>query len=297
MIKNILITGGTGFVGTELSKNLQEQGYNVSLLSRKKELNNKNSYFWDIEKGIIDPKAIENNDAIIHLAGENISSKRWTAEQKQKIVDSRTQSTSILVNAIETSMNKPKIFISASAIGYYGYSEQDVIFTEEDKSGNDFLAQTVSRWEESLKPLEKSNIRIIKLRIGVVMSKKGGALVKMMLPLKFGFISPIGSGKQYVPWISLTDLCRLFLYSIENNQIEGIYNAVSSKAITNKELTKSLAKNNKGIFLPINVPSFILKLIFGEMASILLLGNRVSNQKILHSGFTIIHHDFEEFYK
>ena len=285
MIKNILITGGSGLVGQAIKELLMTKGYQIAVLSRKNPNQSKEIYTWNIDKQELDPKAIEFADCIIHLAGENISSQRWTNKQKQKILSSRTASTNVLFNAISKSDKKPKLFISASAIGYYGTLDSDIIFKETDQSGNDFLAETTKEWESSVDNLKEFDLRLVKYRIGVVMSKKGGALPKMLGPLKFGFGTPLGSGKQYIPWVSLNDLSRLFLYAIQNEQINGAYNAVNTNHITNKALTKQLCNYKKKLFIPIGVPSLLLKLIFGKISSILLYGSRINNQKILDAGF------------
>ncbi len=297
MSKNVLITGGTGLIGSELSKSLLNNKYNVAILSRRKKANDIKSYYWNYENNILDEKAIEFADIIIHLAGENISSKRWSDKQKQKINDSRIETTNLLFRKIKNSKKKPQTFISASAIGYYGTYTSDEIFTENSKAGNDFLAKTVVRWEDSVDKIESLGLRVVKLRTGVVFSKNGGALPKMIKPIKMGLGSAIGTGKQYVPWIEISDLVRLFLFVLENQIPESVFNAVSPNHITNHELMKSLAKSlNKAFFLP-KIPSFIMKLTFGEMSSILLEGSRVSSDKIQEAGFEFKYKSIQEIMK
>lgn len=288
MRRNILISGGSGLVGTAISELLSSKGYQVAILSRRKHIPGVKSFYWDYEKGILDEAAIAFADIIIHLAGENISSKRWTEKQKKKIIDSRVKTTELLYSTVKKAAKKPVKIISASAIGYYGSQTSDHIFTEEDNPGNDFLARTVVEWEQAIDQFEGLGISTCKLRLGVVMSLKGGALPKMLAPLKFGFVSPIGSGNQYIPWIALEDLARLFLFVIEKENVAMVYNAVHPQQITNRQIMKYIAQKKRSIYIPLGIPSFIFKLMFGEMAVILLEGSRVSADKIENDGFQFL---------
>lgn len=291
MKARILITGGTGLVGQALSLLLESNGYEVAYLTRSPIKSHRKLFYWDWEKDYIDAEAIEYADAIIHLAGENISNRKWTSAQKNRIVSSRVQTTRLLEQAIGSSSKKPIAFISASAIGYYGSISSDQIFGEEDPPGTDFLAETVVRWEESVKQIHALNIPTAILRIGIVMSRQGGALTKMLLPIKWGLGAALGSGKQWMPWIALEDLSRLFLFVLEQKLVATspkdllIYNAVSMDNINNKELMRQMAKAIKRPFFLPPVPGFIFKLIFGEMSTLLLKGSRVSSEKIISEGF------------
>jgi uncharacterized protein (TIGR01777 family) len=281
---SILITGGTGLIGKHLCNVLRSKGYNILILSRNK-TNNPNTYYWNISENYIDPKAIQTADYVIHLAGSGIADKRWTKKIKKELIDSRVKSANLLFSKIKTLNPNLKAFISASGIGYYGTITSEKIFKETDASGNDFLATVCKVWEEASNQFNSLNIRTVILRTGVVFSKKGGAFEKMSQPIKLGFGSPIGTGNQYIPWIHIDDLCNMYVEAIENNELNGIYNAVASDYVTNEFLTKSIATIlDKKAWLP-NVPSFILKLIFGEMAVILLEGSRVSAEKIKSTGF------------
>lgn len=291
MKRKVLISGGTGLVGQAITALLESKQYEVSYLSRSKKETTRKIFLWNPEKGEIDPQALEYADVVIHLAGENISSGKWTADQKKKIISSRVESTKLLQNAFSTTTKRPDIFVSASAIGYYGSVTSNHIFTEEDVAGNDFLAETVVKWENSVKKIHQVGIPTVILRIGVVMSKIGGALPKMLLPVKLGVGSAIGTGKQWVPWIALDDLARLFLFVLEEKLSKTasrdllIYNAVSPNEITNKELMRQLAKAiNRPFFMP-SIPAFIFKGLYGEMSTILLEGSRVSSKKIQSEGF------------
>jgi len=281
---SILITGGTGLIGKHLCNVLRSKGYNILILSRNK-TNNPNTYYWNISENYIDPKAIQTADYVIHLAGSGIADKRWTKKIKKELIDSRVKSANLLFSKIKTLNPNLKAFISASGIGYYGTITSEKIFKETDASGNDFLATVCKVWEEASNQFNSLNIRTVILRTGVVFSKKGGAFEKMSQPIKLGFGSPIGTGNQYIPWIHIDDLCNMYVEAIENNELNGIYNAVASDYVTNEFLTKSIATIlDKKAWLP-NVPSFMLKLIFGEMAVILLEGSRVSAEKIKSTGF------------
>jgi hypothetical protein len=237
------------------------------------------------------------------LAGENISGKKWSFEQKKKIIASRVQTTNLLKMAIEKSKNKPKAFLSASAIGYYGSFTSEQVFSEEDQAGKDFLADTVVKWEESVGHIRELGIPTAALRIGVVMSPKGGALPKMLMPVKFGVGSPLGNGKQWVPWISLSDLARMFVFVMEQKLLKEpstkmqIYNAVSPTHMTNAQMMKQLAKAVKRPYFFPAVPAFVFKLMFGEMSVILLEGSRVSSNKILEEGFSFYVLEIEALFK
>ena len=297
MKTNILITGGTGLVGNELRSLLIAEGYNVAILSRRKEIKGIKSFYWDYEKGILDEEAIEFADVIIHLAGEGIANKRWSATQKQIILDSRVKTTNLLFSKSKKAKNKPKMIISASAVGYYGSGNTDKIFSEEDPAGNDFLASTALAWEKSVGKFRSIGIQTAILRIGVVLSKHGGALARMMMPVKFGFGAALGSGKQYLPWIEITDLARMFLFVLENLKTDDIFNAVGPDQISNSNFMKTLARTmNKPFFMP-NVPSFVMKFLLGEMAVLLLQGNRVSSEKIQAAGFDFKYKKLEDVMK
>ncbi|MGK0412003.1 MAG: hypothetical protein ACJA1B_000192 [Polaribacter sp.] len=275
----ILITGGTGLVGTRLTKMLIDKKHEVIILSRNPK--NKNEFKWDTSKKYVDKKAFENIDYIIHLAGAGIADKRWTDERKKIIIDSRVQTANLLFNTIKENNINLKGFISASGIGYYGAITTNTIFKESDSVGDDFLGEVCQKWEDAAHQFEGLNIPVTILRTGIVLSKKGGALEKMRLPV----ISPIGSGKQYLPWIHMDDLCDMYTQTIEGN-LKGIYNAVAPEHHTSITFSKALAKSLKRPYIGICVPSFMLKLLFGELSIILLEGSRISAKKIEKNGYS-----------
>ena len=285
IMTNILITGGTGLIGSELCKLLIKKSYNVAVLSRSKDVEGVKSFYWDYTKGILDEEAIEFADIIVHLAGENISNKRWNNSQKQKIFDSRIKTTDLLFAKTDKAKKKPHSIISTSAIAYYGTETTDKIFKENDEPGKGFLPETVVNWEKSVDKFSKLGIRTLKLRTGVVLSNEGGALKKMSAPVKFGLGAALGNGKQYIPWIEISDLAEMFLFAIENKNLKGAFNAVAPDYINNFEFMKTLASSlNKAFFMP-NIPAFIIKLLYGEMSVILLEGSRISSEKIQSAGF------------
>lgn len=275
----ILITGGTGLVGSRLTKLLKNKNHEVAILTRSPE--EKNEYDWDIQKKTIDKKAFENIDYIIHLAGAGIADERWTDERKKVIIDSRVESANLLFETIKNESINLKGFISASGSGYYGAVTTDKIFTEFDSAGDDFLGEVCKKWEHAALQFESLHIPVAILRTGIVLSEKGGALDKMRLPV----ISPLGSGEQYMPWIHIDDLCEMYIKTIEDN-LNGVFNAVAPEHHTSKTFSKALAKSISRPYIGISVPSFMLKLLYGDMSKILLKGSRISSKKIEQTGYS-----------
>ncbi len=290
----ILISGGTGLVGRYLCKKLKEKGYKVAILSRvsRQDLETP-TYNWNIARNEIDKKAIETADYIIHLAGANIGRKRWTKKRKQLIIESRVKTGQLLFNKIKENKNKLKAFISASATGYYGAITTDKIFSEIDASYNDFLSNTCQQWEKSAESFEALGIRTVKIRTGVVLTKHGGALAKMITPVRLGIGSAIGSGGQYFPWIHINDLCGIYIKAIEDTRMKGVYNAVAPDHKTNKDFTMTLARVLKKPFWFPNIPAVAMKLMFGKMSDMLLQGSRVSSNKIRSAGYNFIFPNLE----
>ena len=285
MVKKILITGASGLVGQRLTELLLQKGYQVSHLGRSESGGTIPSFVWDVEKGFIDSRAMNDVHTIIHLAGAGVADKRWTATRKKEILESRTESTDLLFETLKNEKNSVTTVISASAIGYYGFGWSDEVFTEESKSGSDFLAQVTKQWEEKVDKISSIGIRVVKLRIGIVLSEKGGALVEMAKPIKLGVGSPLGTGKQYLTWIHLDDLCEMFIKTAEDEMMSGSYNAVGSEWVTNAEMTKAIAKVlKKPLWLP-PVPGIALKVILGEMAYLVINGSKISSTKIQKTGF------------
>ncbi len=286
MKETVLITGGTGLVGKRLTKKLLKKGYNVSILSRTaKQSDTVKYYTWNIVEKTIDKQAVLTADYIIHLAGAGVADKRWTKNRKKLIIDSRVKSVELLFNTAKENNHKLKAFISASGTNCYGTTTSEKIFTENDTFANDFLGKVCELWENAANKFKSLDIRVVKLRTGIVLSKSGGAFEKLSKPIKLGFGSIIGSGKQYMPWIHINDLCEMYISAIEKNSINGSYNAISPEYQNNESFTKLIAKSfNKPIWLP-KIPSHFLRLILGEMSTIVTEGSRVSSKKIERTGF------------
>jgi uncharacterized protein (TIGR01777 family) len=229
MQRKVLITGGTGLIGKRLTELLQNKHYSVSLLGRsKKSLPGVQSFVWELEKGYLEPGALEDIDTIIHLAGAGIADQRWTKKRKEEILLSRTKGLELLEKEIAKRTQKPQVLISASGIAYYGSDTGNLHQTEKSTSGNDFLADVTKRWEATADSLSSEGIRIVKLRTGIVLSKKGGALAKMAAPARFGFGAPLGSGQQWCSWIHLDDLCQLYIQAMEDASWNGALQCGSS---------------------------------------------------------------------
>lgn len=293
-MESVLITGGKGLVGKHLSKKLLDDGYSVSFLTRTNhKISSEKVYTWNYQKNELDNKAIEKADYIIHLAGANIGEKRWTKSRKKLLVDSRVKTTQLLFENIKKKNKKLKAFISASAIGYYGTITSERLFTETDLPATDFLGSTCKQWEEKAENFDELKIRTVKIRTGVVLTKKGGALAKMITPIKLGIGSAIGTGNQYLPWIHIDDLCNIYLKAIEDKTMEGSFNAVAPDHKTNKDFTVILASVlKKPLWFP-NIPAFVVKLLFGEMSNILLKGSRVSSDLIISKAYSFMFPNLE----
>ena len=293
----VLITGGTGMIGKALADALLAKNYQVIIFSRgtagKQPPPNNLSYVqWDVHKQIIDKEAIAKADYIIHLAGAGVADKRWTKKRKQEIVDSRVKGGELLTKTLQENPNKVKAIISISGIGWYGPDPtvpNPNPFTEEDPAGDDFLATTCKQWEASLAPAARQGKRVVIMRTGIVLSKEAGALKEFEKPLKFGVSTILGSGKQVISWIHIDDLVRLFIAAIEDENIKGVYNAVSPNPVSNKDFMVKLAAIKRGkFFIPVYIPSFILKLVLGEMSMEVLKSATVSCAKLHYAGFNFL---------
>jgi uncharacterized protein (TIGR01777 family) len=284
--KNILITGASGLIGTRLIKSLLEKGHKVSVLSRQSSGFKGTSIFnWDVERQLIDLNAFDGIDTIVHLAGAGIADKRWTKQRKLEIVNSRVKSTQLLYNTIEA-INAPiKTLISASAVGFYGNRNDEILY-ENSAVGTGFLADCCRQWEEAVDQGLKSGIRVVKLRIGMVLSREGGALTELARPVSFFVGAPLGSGKQWMPWIHLTDLVSIMEKAIDNTHYSGTFNSTTPFPVTNYEFTKILARKLFRPVWPVSVPEFMLKTMLGEMSSVILNSNRTSPQKLIEMGFS-----------
>ena len=296
MTKNVLLTGGTGFIGKQLTDVLLENGFSVSVLSRsdRKNTDQITYYKWDLKKNYIDEKSILNADFIVHLAGEGIVEKRWTKRRKKVILESRTKPIELIYSVLKNNNKSLDAFVSASAIGIYGAITSHKICTEATPPANDFLGITCQEWEKSVDKIDSLEIRTVKVRTGIVLGKNEGFLKKVTPSFKAGFGAILGTGKQYVPWIHIDDLCQIYIKAIQNTQMKGSYNAAVTDNTTNQSLSKILANLYGYSIRSLKIPSFVLKLFLGEMSVAVLKGQRVSSEKIQNTGFDFEFTDLEK---
>jgi len=281
----VLIGGGTGLVGSRMSQMLREKGYEVRHLSRKRNLQAEfPAYHWDTEQMEIDADAMNEVDYVVNLAGAGIADKRWTDERKKLIIESRTKTTDLLRKYIENGTLKPKAFISASAVGYYGNRGKDLML-EGDAPGDGFLSQSVILWEDAVKIIEETGLRTVRVRTGIVLSQQGGAMPELMKTFPIGVGAYFGSGEAYYSWVHIDDIARIHIYAMENESLHGLYNAVAPNPAQMKEMVMKMKKAYSGPVLVMPAPEFGIKLAFGELSHTVLDSTRVSSQKIEEAGF------------
>ncbi len=284
MQENILITGGSGMIGRELTKLLLEQGYAVGWLSRSsKAVDAVRIFTWDVQTGLIDTAAIAWADVIIHLAGEGIADKRWTRKRKKKIIESRSKSSELLIRTMRSVPNRIKTVIAASAIGWYGDTHGNVA-DETTPAGTGFLSTSVITWEEATSAFAQLHIRLVRLRIGIVLSNRGGALKELLMTEWFRVLPVLGTGRQTYAWIHIHDVCRMILFAMQH-PVEGIFNATAPFPVSQRELMQQIRKVKHRFYFLIPVPAFSLKLYLGEMADAVLTDQNVSSKKIADAGF------------
>lgn len=288
----VLIAGSSGLLGTAISSVLAATGCRTFKLKRTQTAESPTDILWDPSAGILNPMDIEGFDVIINLAGENILG-RWTSEKKKRLLDSRISSTTLLVNTISKLNFPPELFISASAIGYYG-DRGDEWLVESSPAGEGFLPDVCKQWEDAAQNIKDTNVRCVIARIGMVLSSDGGALKNMLLPFKFGLGGKIGSGNQYMSWIAIDDLVGAFFHLIQHKGCQGIFNLTSAEPVTNKEFTQILGTVlHRPTVLPL--PAFVVRLLFGELGQALFLSStRVKPQRLLESGYQFIYPNLKE---
>jgi len=291
---NILITGSSGLIGTALFDSMTSSGHNVYRMLRN--TSSDEPFTWSPSENIMKYDESISIDAVIHLAGAGIADGRWSKARKKAILESREAGTRLLSDTLAKLNKKPKVLISCSAIGFYGSTGGEII-DESSESGSDFLADVCQKWEDASRLASDAGIRTANIRLGVVLSTVGGALQKMLLPFKLGLGGKIGSGAQYMSWVSITDVTNMVHFIIDNEAVSGAVNIVSSNPVTNYTFTKSLgAALNRPTFFPL--PAFIARLIFGEMADALLLSStRVVPKKLKDAGYEFINDDLEKTFR
>lgn len=293
-MKTVLITGGTGMLGTALTGELLKKGYEVIILTRSIRRNTQPgiSYAkWDIEKGSIDQEAIKRADYIVHLAGANLAGGRWTKKRKKIFTDSRVKSGELLVKALQEIPNQVQALISSSAIGFYGADEDGPgrPFVEGDPPDHNFLGKLVQQWEGAVEPVSLLGKRLVILRFAMILSTEGGAFKEFMMPLRFGLSTILGSGKQTVSWIHIADATGIIIAAIENEKINGVYNAVAPEPVSNKILMKTIASNSRRNYITVRVPAIAIRAMFGEMSIEVLKSATINSEKIVREGYEFLY--------
>lgn len=288
-MQTVLITGGTGLVGSRLSRMLKERGYQVIHLSRKENMDSTfPAYKWNIDNGEIDNRALEQADYIVHLAGAGVADKPWTESRRKVIIDSRVKSGLLLQRKLKEIGKRPKAIICASASGFYG-NRGGQLLDETASKGKGFLVDVVEKWEAANHELKEVTDRFAQLRIGIVLSTKGGALEKMLPTYKARVGTYFGSGDQYYSWIHIDDLANMFIHAIEHENVTGTYNAVAPNAVTNKRLAEAIGEGMGKSILLMPAPAMVLRFAMGEMSSIVLDGVRLCSNKIENTGFKFLY--------
>lgn len=295
MKPHVLISGGTGLIGSHLTQLLLHKGYQVSFLSRQyRSLSGIEIIRWDPDNNWIEDINIKGPLAIVNLAGENLSTKLWSDEQKKVILNSRVNSLKMIQKIVKEKKDQVVRVVSASAIGYYGTFNSEEIFSEEAEPGTDFLANVCINWEDAVKQIELEGVSTARVRVGVVLSDQGGAFKAIRDSMRTGFALPLGSGKQWIPWVHIKDITQIFEFLLEHTDLTGAFNGVAPAENNNLDLTRAIARARKKILFPIGIPAFLLKMVLGEMAVISLYGSRVSSDKIQSAGYNFQYTELQE---
>lgn len=288
-MKKVLITGASGLVGRRLTELLLSKGYAVNVLGRTQAANSQVPpaaayYTWNVDKGKIEPEALEGVSAIIHLAGAGVAEKRWSDERKKEIIDSRVKSAQLLFNHLKKNKHAVKTFISAAAVGYYADCGEEVV-TEEHAAGEGFLSEVCQKWEAAAVKFSQLNIREVRCRIGIVLAKEGGALPELTKTFPLGVAGYFAKSPLYYPWIHIDDVCGIMIHALENEPMHGAYNTTAPAPLPMKNLMQEIVKAKKAKAAVVPVPPFAIKLAMGEMSEMLLSSQRCSAAKIMESGY------------
>jgi uncharacterized protein (TIGR01777 family) len=298
-MRTILITGGTGLIGKALVRHLHKKNYRVIILTRSIKdhvPDDRTEYaLWNPTDGKIDEQAVRRADGIIHLAGAGVMDKKWTAAYKKEILESRTKSAELLINSLKGSAHYVKVLVSASATGWYGADKiPGHFFTEDEEADTAFLGEVCRQWEKSTEPAEEIGIRVCRLRTGIVLDGEGGAYAEFRSPLKYSIAPILGNGRQVVSWVHIDDLCRMYIFAMENEQMRGSYNAVSPAPVSNKTLVLTIAEAVKGrSYISVHVPAFVLKIMMGGRSIEILKSVTAGAEKIKRLGFTFFYPGIE----
>lgn len=279
----ILLAGGTGLIGTKLAEMLRASGHEVRLLTRSPKA--PSEYYWNPAKGQIDQASLKDISVVINLAGAGIADKRWTATRKKELIESRVQSAGLLFSELEKMPVRPKVYLSASAIGFYGNSGEKILQENTPPADQSFMVGCCQQWETAADQMSQLGIRVVKFRIGVVLAQEGGALAEIIKPLRWGLGAYFGDGQAWWSWIHREDVCRAFIWGMETPSAAGAYNLVSPNPVRGKALVLETARAMQkwAIFMP--APAFALRLVLGEMSAVILNSNRVSAEKLSEAGF------------
>ena len=287
----VLLAGGSGLIGNRLAAMLREKNYTVRILTRSPKA--EGQFSWNPANGTMDDAALKNVDYVINLAGTGIADRPWTKARKRDIIESRVQSARTLRSALERAGSNPKAYLSSSAIGYYGNSGERWMSETDPPVDNSFMVGCCQQWEAAADEVAALGIRTVKLRIGIVLAKEGGALAEFVKPLRFGVGSYFADGQAWYSWIHRDDLCRMFIWAMENPQVAGVFNAAAPQPVRNKALLQAVAKamRQPAIFIP--APAFALELVLGEMAAVILNSNRIASEKVVQAGFQFQYPELE----
>jgi uncharacterized protein (TIGR01777 family) len=289
---HVLVSGSSGLLGRALTEVLATGGHRVRRLVRSQPQRDREELHWDPQRGVLDTQALDDLDAVVHLAGENIAEGRWTTAKKRRIRSSRVESTRLLAGALAELARPPKVFVSASAIGYYGH-RPDEILREDSRSGSGFLPSVCREWEAAVEPAERKGIRSVRLRFGMVLSAEGGALAGMIGPFRMGVGGTIGRGDQYVSWVALDDAVGAIHHALQTEALAGAVNVVSPKPVTNRQFTKTLGRV-LGRPTVAHMPAMVARLVFGQMArELLLCSARVEPASLLATGYAFGYPELE----